>query len=171
MYVIYSGLLALALLLGSPWFLYQGLRRRKYFGSLRQRLGALPGFVQSRRRAVHLGPCRLGGRGAGRTSAGRRPARTVSGVPPVRLDDHRRGPAAGPAPAAAGRRRLLLPDRLCLGRPPRARSREAAPAGAARRGDLAARPARVPAPRRSHGDRQRPRLRPVVSALPAARRR
>ena len=42
MYVIYSGLLALALLLGSPWFLYQGLRRRKYFGSLRQRLGALP---------------------------------------------------------------------------------------------------------------------------------
>jgi 3-deoxy-D-manno-octulosonic-acid transferase len=42
MYVIYSGLLALALLLGSPWFLYQGLRRRKYFGSLRQRLGRLP---------------------------------------------------------------------------------------------------------------------------------
>lgn len=42
MYVIYSGLLALALLVGSPWFLYQGLRRRKYFGSLRQRLGALP---------------------------------------------------------------------------------------------------------------------------------
>ena len=42
MYVIYSGLLALALLVGSPWFLYQGIRRRKYFGSLRQRLGALP---------------------------------------------------------------------------------------------------------------------------------
>ena len=42
MYVFYSGLLALALLLGSPWFLYQGLRRRKYFGSLRQRLGHLP---------------------------------------------------------------------------------------------------------------------------------
>jgi 3-deoxy-D-manno-octulosonic-acid transferase len=42
MYVIYSGLLALGLLVGSPWFLYQGLRRRKYFGSLRQRLGALP---------------------------------------------------------------------------------------------------------------------------------
>ncbi len=42
MYVIYSGLLALALLVGSPWFLYQGLRWRKYFGSLRQRLGALP---------------------------------------------------------------------------------------------------------------------------------
>ena len=42
MYVIYSSLLALALLLGSPWFLYQGLRRRKYFGSLRERLGALP---------------------------------------------------------------------------------------------------------------------------------
>jgi 3-deoxy-D-manno-octulosonic-acid transferase len=42
MYVLYSGLLALGLLLGSPWFLYQGLRRRKYFGSLRQRLGALP---------------------------------------------------------------------------------------------------------------------------------
>ena len=42
MYVLYSAALALALLLGTPWFLYQGLRRRKYFGSLRQRLGALP---------------------------------------------------------------------------------------------------------------------------------
>jgi 3-deoxy-D-manno-octulosonic-acid transferase len=42
MYVFYSGVLALALLVGSPWFLYQGIRRRKYFGSLRQRLGGLP---------------------------------------------------------------------------------------------------------------------------------
>jgi 3-deoxy-D-manno-octulosonic-acid transferase len=42
MYVFYSAALALALVLGSPWFLYQGIRRRKYFGSLRERLGALP---------------------------------------------------------------------------------------------------------------------------------
>ncbi len=42
MYLLYSGLLAVALLVGSPWFLYQGLRRRKYFGSLRQRFGTLP---------------------------------------------------------------------------------------------------------------------------------
>lgn len=42
MYVFYSAALALALLVGFPWFLYQGLRKRKYFGSLRQRLGGLP---------------------------------------------------------------------------------------------------------------------------------
>ena len=42
MYAFYSAALALALLVGSPWFLYQGLRRRKYFGSLRERLGRLP---------------------------------------------------------------------------------------------------------------------------------
>ena len=42
MYVLYSAALALALVLGTPWFLYQGLRRQKYFGSLRERLGTLP---------------------------------------------------------------------------------------------------------------------------------
>ena len=42
MYVLYSAALALALVLGTPWFLYQGIRRRKYFGSLRERLGTLP---------------------------------------------------------------------------------------------------------------------------------
>ena len=42
MYLVYSAVLALGLTLGLPWFLYQGLRRRKYFGSLRERLGWLP---------------------------------------------------------------------------------------------------------------------------------
>ena len=42
MYAIYSVVLALALLVGAPWFLYQGIRRGKYLGSLRQRLGDLP---------------------------------------------------------------------------------------------------------------------------------
>ena len=42
MYVLYSFVLALALLVGAPWFVYQGLRRQKYFGSLRQRFGGLP---------------------------------------------------------------------------------------------------------------------------------
>jgi 3-deoxy-D-manno-octulosonic-acid transferase len=42
MYLVFSAVLALGLLVGSPWFLYQGLRRRKYFGSLRERLGWLP---------------------------------------------------------------------------------------------------------------------------------
>ena len=42
MYVFYSALLAIALVGGAPWFLYQALRRRKYLGSLRQRLGRLP---------------------------------------------------------------------------------------------------------------------------------
>jgi len=42
MYLLYSAVLALGLTLGLPWFLYQGIRRRKYFGSLRERLGWLP---------------------------------------------------------------------------------------------------------------------------------
>ena len=42
MLALYSAALALALLAGAPWFLYQALRRQKYAGSLRERLGALP---------------------------------------------------------------------------------------------------------------------------------
>ena len=42
MYALYNVLLVLALVAGAPWFLYQGLRRRKYLGGLRQRFGALP---------------------------------------------------------------------------------------------------------------------------------
>ena len=42
MYVFYSAALAIALLAGAPWFLYQALRRRKYVGSLRERFGRLP---------------------------------------------------------------------------------------------------------------------------------
>jgi 3-deoxy-D-manno-octulosonic-acid transferase len=42
MHALYSAALALALVAGAPWFLYQALRRQKYFGSLRERLGALP---------------------------------------------------------------------------------------------------------------------------------
>lgn len=42
MYLLYSLLLALTLIAGSPYFLYQAIRYRKYVGSLRQRLGSLP---------------------------------------------------------------------------------------------------------------------------------
>jgi 3-deoxy-D-manno-octulosonic-acid transferase len=42
MYLAYSLLLVTAVVAGSPWFLYQALRHRKYVGSLRQRLGYLP---------------------------------------------------------------------------------------------------------------------------------
>ena len=42
MYFLYSLLLVAGVLAGSPWFLYQALRHRKYVGSLRQRLGYLP---------------------------------------------------------------------------------------------------------------------------------
>jgi 3-deoxy-D-manno-octulosonic-acid transferase len=42
MYFVYSVLLVVAVLAGSPWFLYQAIRHRKYVGSLRQRLGYLP---------------------------------------------------------------------------------------------------------------------------------
>jgi 3-deoxy-D-manno-octulosonic-acid transferase len=42
MLALYSAALALAFVAGAPWFLYQALRRQKYLGSLRERLGALP---------------------------------------------------------------------------------------------------------------------------------
>ena len=42
MLALYSAALALALVAGAPWFLYQAFRRQKYLGSLRERLGALP---------------------------------------------------------------------------------------------------------------------------------
>lgn len=42
MYFAYSVALALTLTAGAPWFVYQALRRRKYLGSLRERLGRLP---------------------------------------------------------------------------------------------------------------------------------
>src|SRR6478752_8210727 len=42
MYAVYSVLLALALVVGAPWFLYQAVRRRKYLDGLGQRMGYLP---------------------------------------------------------------------------------------------------------------------------------
>ena len=42
MYLAYSLLVVVAVLVGSPYFVYQAMRHRKYVGSLRQRLGRLP---------------------------------------------------------------------------------------------------------------------------------
>ena len=42
MYLAYSLVVVLAVLIGSPYFVYQAMRHRKYVGSLRQRLGLLP---------------------------------------------------------------------------------------------------------------------------------
>ena len=42
MYLLYSFVTLLALVVLSPYFLYQALRHNKYVGSLRQRLGYLP---------------------------------------------------------------------------------------------------------------------------------
>ena len=42
MYLAYSLLTLLVLLLASPYFIYQAFRYKKYVGSLRQRLGYLP---------------------------------------------------------------------------------------------------------------------------------
>ena len=42
MYAVYSVLLAVALVIGAPWFLYQAVRKRKYLDGLGQRFGALP---------------------------------------------------------------------------------------------------------------------------------
>ncbi|MFQ5925941.1 MAG: 3-deoxy-D-manno-octulosonic acid transferase [Terriglobia bacterium] len=46
MYFFYSALLALGLLLLSPYFVFQGLRHKKYFHNLGQRLGWLPEAVR-----------------------------------------------------------------------------------------------------------------------------
>ena len=42
MYLAYSLLTFLGVLIVSPYFLYQAIRHKKYIGSLRQRLGYLP---------------------------------------------------------------------------------------------------------------------------------
>src|SRR4029450_8443085 len=42
MLALYSAALALALVAGAPWFLYQAFRPEKDRGSLGERLGALP---------------------------------------------------------------------------------------------------------------------------------
>lgn len=42
MHLLYGAALALALVAGAPWFLYQALRRGKYLGSLAERFGRLP---------------------------------------------------------------------------------------------------------------------------------
>jgi 3-deoxy-D-manno-octulosonic-acid transferase len=46
MYLAYSLLLSLGLLLLSPYFLFQALAHRKYIAGLRERLGSLPTFEQ-----------------------------------------------------------------------------------------------------------------------------
>jgi 3-deoxy-D-manno-octulosonic-acid transferase len=43
MYFLYSALLALVLVLGSPYWLYQIVRYGKYRKGLRERLGKIPG--------------------------------------------------------------------------------------------------------------------------------
>ena len=45
MYVLYSLATFVVLLLTSPYFVYQAIRHKKYVGSLRQRLGYLPVFL------------------------------------------------------------------------------------------------------------------------------
>src|SRR6476620_3296635 len=42
MYLLYSLLTLVVFLVMSPYFLYQAIRHKKYFGSFRQRLGYLP---------------------------------------------------------------------------------------------------------------------------------
>ncbi len=168
MYVIYSGLLALALLVGSPWFLYQGLRRRKYFGSLRQRLGALPvSFNLDAEPSIWVHAVSVGEVLAARPLVDELRTRypgfrlfvsttTVAGQQLAR----RQLPQADavfyfPIDFAWVVRRVLdrvKPRLLVL----------------IEGGDLAPRPARVPAARRPHGHRQRARLGPVVSAVPPA---
>jgi 3-deoxy-D-manno-octulosonic-acid transferase len=48
MYLFYSFLLTLALLVGLPYFVYRGLRTGKYWPSLRERLGFLPASLNAR---------------------------------------------------------------------------------------------------------------------------
>jgi 3-deoxy-D-manno-octulosonic-acid transferase len=46
MYFLYSGALALAVLLSSPWWLLKMMRQGKYRAGLRERLGRLPSRLQ-----------------------------------------------------------------------------------------------------------------------------
>ena len=52
MYLIYSALLGLAMLLGSPYWLFEMLRHGKYRKGLRERLGSVPERLQSGRPSI-----------------------------------------------------------------------------------------------------------------------
>ena len=52
MYVIYSALLGLAMLLGSPYWLYEMLRHGKYRRGLRERLGTVPERLRTGRPSI-----------------------------------------------------------------------------------------------------------------------
>ena len=104
MYAAYSALLALALVVGAPWFLYQAVRRRKYLDGLGQRFGALPvsfnldGEPSIWIHAVSVGEV-LGG-----AAAGRRAEEPVSRAEALRVDDDGRRAAAREASDPRGRR-------------------------------------------------------------------
>ena len=122
MLALYSAALALALVAGAPWFLYQALRRQKYLGSLRERLGALPVSLNlDGEPSIWIHAVSVGEVLAARPLADELKTR-YPGVPPVRLDDDERGTATGEAAPSGCRRRVLFPDRLRIHRPARAES-------------------------------------------------
>ena len=167
MYLVYSLLLVVFVLAGSPYFLYQAMRYKKYIGSLRQRLGYLPvsfnldGEESIWIHAVSVGEV-LTARAARRRAEGALSAACGSS------SRRRRSPGSRWRGAACRRRRrLLFPVRLGVHRPPHARPREAAALRHDGDRDLAEPAARVPPARREDGGGQRPHLVAVVSALPA----
>ena len=162
MYVLYS-----ALLPSPSWSARRGsstrrCSRRKYIGSLRERFGRLPlSFNLDGEPSLWVHAVSVGEVLAARPIAEELKTRfpgfrllvsttTAAGQQLAKRQLPERG------------RRLLLPDRLRVGRAARARPCEAPAAGADGRRDLAEYPARMPAPRRQDRDRERPRLDPVV---------
>ena len=121
-------------------------------------------LVQHRRRRVDLDPRRVGGGDADRARAHRRAQDPLPGLEAVPVDDDDDRPRGGPG-ADRHRRRLLLPARLGLHRPPHPGRRPAAAVRDDGDRDLADAAARVPRARGGHDARQRPHLEALVRPL------
>ena len=131
MYLLYSLLLVIGVIAGSPWFLYQAIRHRKYVGSARQRLGLLPvSFNLDGDPSIWVHAVSVGEVLAARPLLEALKAR----YPRLRLylSTTTLAGSAARAPAAGCRRGVLFPVRFRVHRPSGARHR-AAGAGRARR--------------------------------------
>ena len=164
MYLLYSVLSVVALVIASPFLAYQAVRHRKYVRSLRQRLGYLPlSFNIDGDESIWIHAVSVGETLTARALIGELKT-ALPGLEAVPLDHDDDRPRGGPG-ADRRRRRLLLPARLGLHRPPHPRRRPAAPVRHDGDRDLADPAARVPRARRGHDARQRPHLEALVRPL------
>ena len=126
MYLAYGLLTLVVFIIVSPYFLYQGIRYKKYIGSLRQRLGFLPiAFNLDSEESIWIHAVSVGEALTARALAADLKARYPR-LAAVLIDDDDRGAAGGASQPATRRRGVLFPVRLGVHRAADAQPGEAA---------------------------------------------